>query len=39
MINFISPINRAQNNYSVEEKMAMIQEYLTTNISMNQMTK
>ena len=39
MINFISPVNRAKNNYSVEEKMAMIQEYLTTNISMNQMTK
>ena len=39
MINFISATNRAQNNFSVDEKMAMIQEYLTTNISMNQMSK
>ena len=39
MINFISPVHRTQNNYSVEEKMAIIQEYLTTTISMNQMTK
>ena len=39
MINFQSAANRAQNNYSYEEKMGMIQEYLTTDISMNQMTK
>jgi transposase len=39
MINFNSAAYRAQNNYSEEEKMSMIQEYLTTNISMNQMTK
>ncbi len=39
MITFYSAQNRAQNNFTNEEKMAMIQEYLTTNISMNQMTK
>ena len=39
MLNFNSPGYKTRNNYSVEEKMAIIQEYLTTTISMNQMTK
>jgi len=39
MINFNSPQNRAQNNYSVEEKMGIIQEYLTTDISMDRISR
>lgn len=39
MINYKEPIKRAQNNYSVEEKMDIIHEYLTTNISMNRISR
>lgn len=34
-----SSLYRTQNNYSDEEKLGMIQEYLNTDISMNRMTK
>lgn len=30
---------RTKNNFSLEEKMAMIQEYLTTDVSMSEMTR
>jgi|SRR5574344_187242 transposase len=33
------PKNRVQNNYSYEEKLGMIQEYLTTDISMNKISR
>ena len=39
MITFYATQKRTQNNFTTEENMTMIQEYLTTNISMNRMTK
>ena len=39
MIYFKSTQQRRKNNFSPEEKMAMIQEYLTTDISMSAMIR
>ena len=37
MINYTMPFRRAQNQFSDEERLGMIQEYLTTNVSMRYM--
>ena len=39
MLTIHSPNYRTKNNFSYEEKMAIIQEYLTTEISLTQMVK